>query len=90
MNYGLIPMPASEELAMGYIPLFNSSRAVGEPISLRLIAALYLLMLLVIFLFPSAPPSADAQAEAVHTAAQSGASCPDCIHTPALSPQTKD
>ena len=85
MNFSLIPMPAIEELAMGYVPSDSSSRAIGEPISFRAIAALYLFALLGLFLFASETSSTDVQTKSISAAAPSAASCPDCARMP-LSP----
>ena len=84
MNFSLIPMPASEELAMGYVPTLGSSdrHSMGEPISFRVIAALYLLALLLIFQFPSDNPSPDAQSGTAETASLAEASCEACVQAP--------
>lgn len=90
MNFSLIPMPASEELATGYIPLVSGNRSVGEPISFRVIAALYLLALLVIIQIPSGDPSPDAQSDAAEAATLAEASCDDCTQTSLPLRQKKD
>ena len=83
MNFSLIPMPACEELAMGYVPSLGSSggQTMREPISFRVIAALYLLLLLT-FQLPSEGASPDVQSRAVETASLAEASCEACVLTP--------
>ena len=90
MNFSLIQMPASEELALGYVPLAVSNRSIGEPISFRMIAALYLLALLVISQIPSGDPSPDAQSDAAKAATLAEASCEDCTLTSLPLRQKKD
>lgn len=90
MNFSLIPMPASEELAMGYVPLASGNRSIDEPISFRVIAPLYLLALLVLFQFPSGDPSPDAQSDAAGAPTLAEASCEDCPQTSLLLRQKKD
>jgi hypothetical protein len=90
MNFSLVPMPACEELAMGYVPSNSSSRPTGEPVSFRVIAALYLFALLAIFMFASETSSPDVQTKSVSAAAPSAASCPDCTRMPLSPSQPKD
>lgn len=92
VNFSLFPIPASEELAMGYVPSVGScdSHTSGEPISFRMVSAVYLLMLLVIFRFPSDAPAPDAQSGAAETRTLAEASCEDCDQAPLLPAETKD
>lgn len=89
MNFSLIPMPASEELAMGYVPPIGSSdrHTMGEPISFRVVATLYLLLLLILQ-FPSDDPWPDAQSGAAETASLAESSCEGCAQ-PSLPPIRK-
>lgn len=93
MNFGLIPMPASEELAMAYAPSasFGANHIAGDPIPFRVIAVLYLLTLLIIFQFPSGEPSPEVQAAtAEHGATVEITSCPGCIRAPLSTHETKE
>ncbi len=80
MNFNLIPIPASEELAIGYVPPVDSSNrhTIGETFPFRLIAALYLLVMLPIFQVSSGDLSPDAQPDAAEAAKLAEASCADC------------
>lgn len=69
MTFSLIAMPAAAELAMDYLPPEGVSREHGDFVALRKIAGLYLLMLLLIFQFPSGARSAEAQSDAAEAAA---------------------
>ena len=84
MNFSLIPMPACEELAMGYVPTLSSSdrHTMGEPISFRVIAVLYLLAPMLLFHLPSDNPSPDAQSGPAETASLAEASCEACVQAP--------
>ena len=70
MNFGLIPMPAFEELALGYVPSPGSSdrRTTGEPVSFRVVAGLYLLFLLIVSPFPADAPTNHPQSDTPETA----------------------
>ncbi|SMQ63575.1 hypothetical protein SAMN06297468_0874 [Altererythrobacter xiamenensis] len=70
MNFGLIPMPAFEELALGYVPSPASSdrRTTGEPVSFRVVAGLYLLFLLLVSPFPADAPTNHPQSDTSETA----------------------
>ena len=84
MTISLIAMPAAEELAMDYFPPDGASREHGDFVTFRNIAGLYLLMLLLIFQFPSGARSADAQSGAAEFP------CEDCIQPPLSPHQIKD
>ncbi len=87
MNLSLIPAP--EELAIVYDPSTSSSRTIGEPIAVRVIAVLYLLLLVTFQLPPDGRPP-DAPSNAAATAPVAEDSCEECIRVPLYSRQTKD
>ena len=63
MTFSLFPISSPEELALGGAPSGN-----GEPMSLKVIAVLYLLMVLLISQLPLVPHSTDARSDAAASA----------------------
>ena len=90
MTFSLIAMPAAEELAMEYFPPDGVSREHGDFVAFRKIAGLYLLILLLIFQFPSGARSADAQSGAAEAGTLAEFPCEDCIKPPLSPHQIKD
>lgn len=90
MTISLIAMPAAEELAMDYFPPDGVSREHGDFVTFRNIAGLYLLMLLLIFQFPSGARSADAQSATAEAGTLAEFPCEDCIKPPLSPHQIKD
>lgn len=62
MIFSLFPISSPEELALG------GGQANGEPMSLKIIAVLYLLMVLLISQLPLVPHSTDARSDAAASA----------------------
>ena len=90
MTFSLIAMPAAEELTMDYCPPDGVSREHGDFVAFRKIAGLYLLILLLIFQFPSGARSADAQSGEAEAGTLAEFPCEDCIQPPLSPHQIKD
>ena len=90
MTISLIAMPAAEELAMDYFAPDGVSHKQRDSAAFRKIAGLYLLMLLLIFQFPSGARSADAQSGAAEAGTLAEFPCEDCIQPPLSPHQIKD
>ncbi|WP_417612498.1 hypothetical protein [Parasphingorhabdus sp.] len=87
MTFSLIAMPAAAELAMDTFPPDGVSREHGDFVALCKIAGLYLLMLLLIFQFPSGGRSTEARSDA---AAPVEFPCEDWIQPPLSPHKIKD